>query len=128
MTRTETIVIPANPDLLDFEGVSKTVSVLAGPGLEDEIQSRFTGPLPLGETVATHAHNMKHKYIMHCVIPHYTKELSSKNIRVALVDSFGLAFSLCEDLEVSSVAMPLIGNGNYLKLFICLFVCFIDRN
>ena len=117
-TRTEAVVLPANPNLLHFEGAAKTISVLAGLRLKEEIQYRFPRPLPLGEAVATHAYNMIHKYIFHCVIPHYTTRICSKNVRMALIESIGLVFSLCKELEVRSLSMPLLGNGNYNTIFI----------
>ena len=68
-TRSDIIVISANPSLLAGSGISGIIHKAAGPELKKA--AKPLGPLEPGQAVITPGFNLSAKYVIHTVCPRY---------------------------------------------------------
>ena len=107
----DAIANAANAALRGGGGVDGAIHRAAGPGLLDELRRRYPDGTPTGTAVATDAHQLPARWVLHAVGPvwrgggHGEAELLGSAYRSCLV--------LCDELGARSVAFPAISMGIY---------------
>ena len=106
----DVLVISANPSLLAGSGISGIIHRIAGPELEKEV--KHLGPLKAGQSAITSAFNLRAKYVIHTVCPHYMDGLRGEHDELA--KAYASAFAFYGQLtDVTSIAFVLMGTGVY---------------
>jgi O-acetyl-ADP-ribose deacetylase (regulator of RNase III) len=110
--RVDAIVNAANSSLLGGGGVDGAIHGRGGSSILDECRqlraTRYPQGLPTGMAVATTAGNLPARFVIHTVGPVYQPGVdNSQLLRACYTNSLGVA----DDLELSSVAFPLISSG-----------------
>ena len=109
--RVDAIANAANESLRGGGGVDGAIHRAAGPGLLDELRRRYPDGTPTGTAVATDAHGLPAKWVLHAVGPvwrggtHGEPELLAGAYRSCLVRA--------DELGARSVAFPAISMGIY---------------
>jgi O-acetyl-ADP-ribose deacetylase len=107
----DTIVNAANSSLLGGGGVDGAIHRAAGPGLLDELRRRYPDGTPTGTAVATDAHDLPSRWVLHAVGPvwrgggHGEEEL--------LAGAYRSCMRLADELGARTVAFPAISMGIY---------------
>jgi len=112
--RVDAIVNAANSSLLGGGGVDGAIHRKGGPEILNECRdlraSRYGKGLPTGLAVATTAGNLPARFVIHTVGPVYQPGVDNSHLlRGCYTNSLGVA----DDLELSSVAFPLISSGAF---------------
>jgi O-acetyl-ADP-ribose deacetylase len=113
ITRAEVDAIAnaANEALRGGGGVDGAIHRAAGPALLAELRARYPKGTPTGTAVATSAHDLPSRWILHAVGPvwrggrHGEEEL--------LASAYRSCLSLADELGARSVAFPAISMGIY---------------
>ena len=110
----DAIVNAANSSLLGGGGVDGAIHRKGGPVILEECRelraTRYPDGLPAGEAVATTAGNLPARWVIHTVGPVYDPGRDqSATLRSCYTSSLGVA----DELEVGTVAFPLISAGAY---------------
>jgi len=112
--RVDAIVNAANSSLLGGGGVDGAIHRKGGPAILNECRdlraSRYGRGLPTGLAVATTGGNLPARFVIHTVGPVYQPGVDNSHLlRACYTNSLGVA----DDLELSSVAFPLISSGAF---------------
>lgn len=107
---TESIVLPANPQLFEGPGSSRAIFEAAGRRELTEACAEI-GYCPLGSAVITPGFNLKAKNIIHAVCPRYIDgtHKEAELLYSAYIESLKLASAT----GLKSIAFPLLSAGNY---------------
>jgi O-acetyl-ADP-ribose deacetylase len=101
----------ANEALRGGGGVDGAIHRAAGPGLLAELRERYPHGTPTGSAVATDAHSLPARWVLHAVGPiwrggeHLEEQL--------LADAYRSCLRLADELGATSVAFPAISMGIY---------------
>jgi O-acetyl-ADP-ribose deacetylase (regulator of RNase III) len=107
----DAIANAANEALRGGGGVDGAIHRAAGPGLLAELRERYPSGTPTGTAVATSAHALPARWVLHAVGPiwrggdHGEAEL--------LAGAYRSCLRLAEELGATSVAFPAISMGIY---------------
>ena len=108
---TDAVANAANEALRGGGGVDGAIHRAAGPGLLDELTRRYPDGTPTGTAVATDAHGLPARWVLHAVGPvwrggdHGEPEL--------LAGAYRSCMRLANELGARSVAFPAISMGIY---------------
>ena len=107
---TESIVLPANPQLFEGPGSSRAIFEAAGRKELTEACAEI-GYCPLGSATITPGFNLKAKNIVHAVCPRYIDgtHKEAELLYSAYIESLKLASTN----GLKSIAFPLLSAGNY---------------
>ena len=110
----DAVVNAANSSLLGGGGVDGAIHARGGPSILDECRqlraTRYPKGLPTGLAVATTGGNLRARFVIHTVGPIYEPGIDqSALLRSCYTTSLGVA----DELELSSVAFPLISSGAF---------------
>ena len=110
----DAVVNAANSSLLGGGGVDGAIHARGGRSILDECRqlraTRYPKGLPTGLAVATTGGNLRARFVIHTVGPIYEPGIDqSELLRGCYTNSLGVA----DDLELSSVAFPLISAGAF---------------
>lgn len=109
--RVDAIGNAANEALRGGGGVDGAIHAAAGPGLLDELRSRYANGTPTGTAVPTDGHELPARWVIHAVGPvwrgggHGEAEL--------LAGAYRSTVSVAEELGAKSLALPAISMGIY---------------
>jgi O-acetyl-ADP-ribose deacetylase len=109
--RVDAIANAANEALRGGGGVDGAIHRAAGPGLLDELRRRYPDGTPTGTAVATDAHDLPSRWVLHAVGPvwrgggHGEEEL--------LAGAYRSCMRLAHELGARTVAFPAISMGIY---------------
>lgn len=109
--RMDAIATAANEALRGGGGVDGAIHRAAGPGLLEELRRRYPDGTPTGTAVATDAHDLPARWVLHAVGPiwrggnHGEKEL--------LAGAYRSCLRLADELGARRVAFPAISMGIY---------------
>lgn len=109
--RVDAIVNAANEALRGGGGVDGAIHRAAGPGLLAELRRRYPAGTPTGTAVATDAHDLPVRWIIHAVGPVWRG--GSHGERELLESAYRSCLALCDELGARSVAFPAISMGIY---------------
>jgi O-acetyl-ADP-ribose deacetylase (regulator of RNase III) len=101
----DAIVNAANNQLWMGGGVAGAIKRRGGVAIEKEAVAK--GPIPIGESVATGAGNLKAKHVIHAAVMGADLATDADNIRRAALSALALA----ERLGLHSIAFPALGTG-----------------
>lgn len=104
----DAVVNAANAELLPGGGVAGAIHRAAGPGLAAEC--RAFAPIRPGEAVATGAHGLPNRRVIHCLGPVYGRDEPAGALLSACYRN---ALHLAEDQGIRSVAFPAISTGAF---------------
>jgi O-acetyl-ADP-ribose deacetylase (regulator of RNase III) len=109
-TKTDILVLSANPSLLAGSGISGIIHKAAGPRLE--AAARPFAPLTPGQAIITPAFNLSAKYVIHTVCPRYMDGQRSESEQ--LYNAYASALALhSEAPDAKSIAFVSMGTGVY---------------
>jgi O-acetyl-ADP-ribose deacetylase (regulator of RNase III) len=109
--RVDAIANAANEALRGGGGVDGAIHRAAGPGLLEELRRRYPNGTPTGTAVATEAHDLPARWVLHAVGPvwrgggHGEEEL--------LAGAYRSCMRLADELGARTVAFPAISMGIY---------------
>jgi O-acetyl-ADP-ribose deacetylase len=109
--RTDAIANAANEALRGGGGVDGSIHRAAGPGLLDELRQRFPQGTPTGTAVATEAHGLPSRWVLHAVGPVWAG--GGQGEPELLADAYRSCLRLADELGARSVAFPAISMGIY---------------
>ena len=110
-TRVDAIANAANEALRGGGGVDGAIHRAAGPGLLAELRRRYPEGTPTGTAVATDAHDLPARYVLHAVGPIWRG--GSHGEEGLLAGAYRACLRLADELGASSVAFPAISMGIY---------------
>jgi O-acetyl-ADP-ribose deacetylase (regulator of RNase III) len=109
--RVDAIANAANAALAGGGGVDGAIHRAAGPALMAELRERYPDGTPTGTAVATGAHRLDARWVLHAVGPVWRG--GSHGEPELLADAYRSCLALCDDLGARSVAFPAISLGAY---------------
>lgn len=111
----EAIVTDSNPDLKAGRGPNNAIHTAAGPALATECKQSFDhdGPCEAGQVRITGAGMLRAKYVIHAVSPKWQGGMGLEE-RI-LGDTYQAALKAAADYGLSSVALTLLGIGDYSR-------------
>jgi O-acetyl-ADP-ribose deacetylase (regulator of RNase III)/ADP-ribose pyrophosphatase YjhB (NUDIX family) len=101
----DAIVNAANNKLVMGGGVAGAIRKKGGQAIEDEAVK--TGPIKIGEAVATAAGKLPSKYVIHAA----TMGMNFQTDEIKIRDSARSALKVAEELKINSLAFPALGCG-----------------
>jgi O-acetyl-ADP-ribose deacetylase len=108
----DAVVNAANERMRGGGGVDGAIHRKGGPAVLDDCVKRFPDGLPTGQAGWTTAGNLPARYVIHVVGPVYSAA-DRDNRRPLLVSCYANALRVADELDVSSVAFPLVSAGIY---------------
>ncbi|MGH2427488.1 MAG: O-acetyl-ADP-ribose deacetylase [Candidatus Limnocylindria bacterium] len=109
--RVDAIANAANAALAGGGGVDGAIHRAAGPGLMAELRRRYPDGTPTGTAVATDAHDLPARWVLHAVGPIWRD--GSHGEPEDLAGAYRSCLRLCDELGARSVAFPAISLGIY---------------
>jgi O-acetyl-ADP-ribose deacetylase len=109
--RVDAIVNAANASLRGGGGVDGAIHRAAGSGLLDELRLRFPDGTPTGTAVATDAHALPARWVLHAVGPIWRGGTAGEPELLAA--AYRSCLQHCDALGARSVAFPAISMGIY---------------
>jgi O-acetyl-ADP-ribose deacetylase len=109
--RVDAIANAANEALRGGGGVDGAIHRAAGPGLLEELRRRYPDGTPTGTAVATDAHDLPSRWVLHAVGPvwrgggHREPEM--------LAGAYRSCLRLADELGARSISFPAISMGIY---------------
>lgn len=107
----DAIASAANAGLRGGGGVDGAIHRAAGPGLLDELRRSHPDGTPTGTAVATAAHQLSTRWVLHAVGPVWSG--GSRGEAGLLAGAYRSCLALCDELGARSVAFPAISMGIY---------------
>jgi len=107
----DAIANAANESLRGGGGVDGAIHRAAGPGLLEELRRRHPDGTPTGTAVATEAHDLPSRWVLHAVGPVWRG--GGHDEATLLADAYRACLRLADDLGARSVAFPAISMGIY---------------
>jgi O-acetyl-ADP-ribose deacetylase (regulator of RNase III) len=107
----DAIANAANEALRGGGGVDGAIHRAAGPALLDELRRRYPDGTPTGTAVATDAHNLPARWVLHAVGPVWRG--GSHGEPELLAGAYRSCLRLADELGARSVAFPAISMGIY---------------
>lgn len=104
----DAVVNAANAELRIGGGVAGALHRAAGPSLEEECSP--LAPISPGETVATGAHELPNRYVIHALGPVYGVDQPEGELLAACYRG---SLARAEELGIGSVAFPAISTGAF---------------
>jgi O-acetyl-ADP-ribose deacetylase (regulator of RNase III) len=101
----ETIVNPANTDLLMGSGVAAAIRHKGGERIQEECER--LAPIRLGAATVTTAGNLKALFVIHAATMRPGEKATAESIRLATRQTLFRA----EEKAIKSLALPAIGTG-----------------
>ena len=109
--RVDAIANAANESLRGGGGVDGAIHRAAGPGLLDELRRNHPNGTPTGSAVATGAHALPARWVLHAVGPIWRGgEAGEPEL---LAGAYRSCLALADELGARSVAFPAISMGIY---------------
>lgn len=105
----DAIVLPANEHLKEGRGTSRAIFEAAGRTKLTNV-CRKLGHWDVGKAVPTPAFNLKAKYIIHAVVPHWVD--GNQNEYNLLSTAYLSALNVADIMGCESIAFPLLASGN----------------
>ena len=109
--RVDAIANAANERLRGGGGVDGAIHRAAGPGLLKELRQRYPDGTPTGTAVATDAHDLPARWVLHAVGPIWSGGLAGEP--ELLAGTYRSSLRLADELGARSVAFPAISMGIY---------------
>jgi O-acetyl-ADP-ribose deacetylase len=109
--RVDAVANAANEALRGGGGVDGAIHRAAGPALLDELRRRHPDGTPTGSAVATAAHDLPARWILHAVGPIWRG--GSHGEEELLAQAYRSCLRLADELGARSVAFPAISMGIY---------------
>jgi O-acetyl-ADP-ribose deacetylase (regulator of RNase III) len=109
--RVDAIANAANQALRGGGGVDGAIHRAAGPGLLAELRERYPHGTPTGTAVATGAHELPARWVLHAVGPIWRG--GDHGEEQLLTDAYRSSLRLADELGAASVAFPAISMGIY---------------
>lgn len=109
--RLDAIGNAANASLSGGGGVDGAIHRAAGPDLMAELRRDHAMGTPTGTAVATDAHNLPSRWVLHAVGPRWHGGESGEAEQLA--SAYRSCLQLCEELGARSLALPAISLGIY---------------
>lgn len=106
----DAIVNAANNQMRGGGGVDGAIHRAAGAGLLQECVVRFPNGLATGEAGWTHGFDLPARFVIHTPGPNYRAGQTSQHL---LATSYRNCLKLADELNVDSIAFPLISAGAY---------------
>jgi O-acetyl-ADP-ribose deacetylase (regulator of RNase III) len=107
----DAIANAANERLRGGGGVDGAIHRAAGPGLLEELRSRYPDGTATGTAVATGAHDLPARWVLHAVGPIWRG--GSNDEPELLAGAYRSSLRLADELGARSVAFPAISMGIY---------------
>ena len=107
----DVIASAANAALRGGGGVDGAIHRAAGPGLMEELRRRHPAGTPTGTAVATGAHDLPARWVVHAVGPVWGG--GSHGEADLLANAYRSSLALCDELGANSIAFPAISMGIY---------------
>lgn len=101
----------ANERLRGGGGVDGAIHNAAGPGLLDELRRRFPDGTPTGTAVATEAHALPARWVIHAVGPVWRG--GGHNEAALLAGAYRSSLEAARELGARTLALPAISMGIY---------------
>jgi O-acetyl-ADP-ribose deacetylase (regulator of RNase III) len=111
MERVDAIANAANESLRGGGGVDGAIHRAAGRGLLEELGRRYPDGTPTGTAVATDAHDLPARWVLHAVGPIWRG--GGDGEPQLLADAYRSSLRLADELGARSVAFPAISMGIY---------------
>jgi O-acetyl-ADP-ribose deacetylase len=109
--RVDAIANAANDRLRGGGGVDGAIQRAAGPGLLEELRTRYPDGTPTGTAVATGAHDLPARWVLHAVGPIWRG--GNNDEPEMLAGAYRSSLRLADELGARSVAFPAISMGIY---------------
>jgi O-acetyl-ADP-ribose deacetylase (regulator of RNase III) len=109
--RVDAIANAANGALRGGGGVDGAIHRAAGPGLLDELRRRYPDGTPTGTAVATDAHDLPARWVIHAVGPIWRGGAHGEE--ALLASAYRSCLRLADELSAHSIAFPAISMGIY---------------
>ena len=109
--RVDAIANAANERLRGGGGVDGAIHRAAGPGLLDELRRRYPDGTPTGTAVATDAHDLPARWVLHAVGPIWRG--GGEGEPELLAGAYRSSLRLADELGARSIAFPAISMGIY---------------
>jgi O-acetyl-ADP-ribose deacetylase (regulator of RNase III) len=106
----DAIVNAANRGMRGGGGVDGAIHSAAGSGLLAECEERFPDGLATGAAGWTTGHALPARYVIHVVGPNHR---AGERDRSLLVSCYANALAVADELELTSIAFPLVSAGVY---------------
>lgn len=107
----DAIANAANAALRGGGGVDGAIHRAAGPALLAELRQRYPSGTPTGTAVATGAHDLRARWVLHAVGPVWRG--GDHGEEALLADAYRSCLRLADGLGAVSVAFPAISMGIY---------------
>ncbi len=107
----DAIANAANEALRGGGGVDGAIHRAAGPGLLAELRERYPNGTPTGTAVATAAHDLPARWVLHAVGPVWRG--GDHGEERLLTDAYRSCLQLADELGANSIAFPAISMGIY---------------
>jgi len=104
----DAVVNAANARLVSGGGVAGSIHRAAGPGLAEEC--RPLAPIEPGQAVATGAHGLPNRRVIHCLGPVWGRDEPAEAL---LRSCYRRALRLAEEEALASVAFPALSTGAF---------------
>lgn len=109
--RVDAIGNAANALLAGGGGVDGAIHRAAGHGLMAELRERYPDGTPTGSAVATGAHDLDARWVLHAVGPRWRGGAHGE--AELLAGAYRSCLELCDELGATSLALPAISLGIY---------------
>ena len=109
--RVDAVANAANEALRGGGGVDGAIHRAAGPGLLEELRRRYPDGTPTGTAVATEAHDLPARWVLHAVGPIWRGGSDGEPDQLA--GAYRSSLQLADELGARSVAFPAISMGIY---------------
>ena len=109
--RVDAIANAANEALRGGGGVDGAIHRAAGPGLLEELRRRYPDGTPTGTAVATGAHDLPARWVLHAVGPMWRG--GSEGEEEKLANAYRSCMRLADELGARTVAFPAVSMGIY---------------